>query len=99
MRRELSILGDGEAAEEIAEGAISIPEAVETAERRKQIHRHIGNLPEAYRLLIALRYQQELPYEEIASITGCPIGTVKTGLFRAKERLRKALVMEQEVIP
>jgi RNA polymerase sigma-70 factor (ECF subfamily) len=39
---------------------------------------------------VTLRFQQDLPYDEIARITGLPLGTVKTGLFRARARLREA---------
>jgi RNA polymerase sigma-70 factor (ECF subfamily) len=69
---------------------------LETSERREWLHRQIELLPEAYRLLLTLRYQQELPYEEIAAVTGQPLGTVKTGIFRAKERLRTALQAYEE---
>ena len=55
-------------------------------------------LPEQYRLLVSLRYQHELSYDEIASLVGLPIGTVKTGLFRAKARLREALSVYEEQI-
>ena len=42
-------------------------------------------------MLITLRYQHELSYEEIASTLNLPLGTVKTGIFRAKEQLRNLL--------
>ncbi|MBN1149557.1 MAG: sigma-70 family RNA polymerase sigma factor, partial [Anaerolineales bacterium] len=71
--------------------------SLEAQERRAFLHRQIDGLPESYRLLIALRYQQELSYAEIAEIVDLPLGTVKTGLFRARERLRQALqAYEQE---
>jgi len=57
----------------------------------------IEALPESYRVLVLLRYQQNLPYEEIASVLSLPLGTVKTGLFRARARLREALGAFEEV--
>ena len=69
---------------------------VETNQTRKFLHAQIDNLPESYRLLISLRYQQELSYEEIAQVLSLPLGTVKTGLFRAKERLREKLEEMEE---
>jgi RNA polymerase sigma-70 factor, ECF subfamily len=54
------------------------------------LHRQIEMLPEGYRLLVTLRFQQELSYEEIASIVSLPLGTVKVGIFRARQRLREA---------
>lgn len=58
---------------------------------RRHLHAAIDALPEAYRMLINLRHQQDLPYSEIAAITGLPLGTVKTGLHRARRRLQAAL--------
>ena len=61
-------------------------------------HQAIDHLDENYRLLISLRYQNELSYQEIATLLNLPLGTVKTGLFRAKEQLRHALETYQEPI-
>ena len=70
--------------------------SLEQNELRAHLHREIDRLPEQYRLLVSLRYQHELSYEEIASLVGLPVGTVKTGLFRAKARLRAALSVIEE---
>jgi RNA polymerase sigma-70 factor (ECF subfamily) len=45
-----------------------------------------GLRPE-YRRAIVLRYQQDLGYEEIAAITGEPVGTVKSHLHRARAEM------------
>jgi len=63
----------------------------ESNETRGYLHQAIERLDENYRLLITLRYQNELSYEEIASTLNLPLGTVKTGVFRAKAQLRNAL--------
>jgi len=47
----------------------------------------VGALPEKYRTLIVLRHMEGLSYEEIAEITGLPLGTVENRLFRARQRL------------
>jgi RNA polymerase sigma-70 factor (ECF subfamily) len=70
--------------------------ALESRELRSYLHQAIDHLDENYRLLISLRYQNELSYEEIAAMLNLPLGTVKTGLFRAKEQLRRALETYQE---
>jgi RNA polymerase sigma-70 factor (ECF subfamily) len=90
LRRELSAIGEEDILDRADHPAGAPQEGVEAAERRAWLHRQIEELPESFRLLVTLRYQQDLPYEEIASITSLPMGTVKTGLFRAKERLRSA---------
>ncbi len=48
-------------------------------------------LPEKYRAVITLYHLQGRQYDEIATVLGMPIGTVKTHLFRAKEQLRRIL--------
>ena len=96
LRREVAAIGEEDIAD-TADHRIDLPhEGLEDAERRAWLHRQIDALPESYRLLITLRYQRNLAYEEIASITSLPMGTVKTGLFRAKERLRSALGTYEE---
>ena len=51
----------------------------------------IDALPEKYRTVITLFHLQGKQYEEIATVLGLPMGTVKTHLFRAKEQLRRLL--------
>jgi RNA polymerase sigma-70 factor, ECF subfamily len=70
--------------------------AVEAAEQRRFLHCQVEALPESYRMLISLRYDQDLSYDEIATITGMPLGTVKTGLHRAHNQLRQALRQYEE---
>jgi RNA polymerase sigma-70 factor, ECF subfamily len=98
LRRSLTDLGDDVIAE-IPETDLTFDNparGVESRELRFHLHTAIENLDENYRLLISLRYQNELSYEEIASMLNLPLGTVKTGLFRAKEQLRRALEIHQE---
>ena len=64
---------------------------VESLQQRACLQRQIDELPESYKMLVILRYQQELSYEEIANVLSLPLGTVKTGLFLAKALLRQAL--------
>ena len=98
LRRSLTDLGD-DVISEIPETDLSFDNPArgfESRELRSHLHHAIENLDENYRLLISLRYQNELAYEEIASMLNLPLGTVKTGLFRAKEQLRHALEIYQE---
>lgn len=98
LRRSLDDLGD-EVISEIPETDIAFDNpsrGLEARELRSYLHRAIDELDEHYRLLISLRYQNELSYEEIAGMLNLPLGTVKTGLFRAREQLRRALERYQE---
>jgi RNA polymerase sigma-70 factor (ECF subfamily) len=90
LRRELSALGE-KALEAPDEPAREPSARLEASELRAFLHRQIDALPESYRMLITLRYQQDLSYEEIADVLSLPLGTVKTGLFRARARLREAV--------
>ena len=64
----------------------------ERNERRSEIEVVVQLLPPAYRELIVLRHSHDLSYDEIAEITGLPLGTVKNRLFRAREAMRDLLV-------
>ena len=64
----------------------------ERAERRAEIEQVVRQLPTAYRELVLLRHSHDLSYDEIAEITGLPLGTVKNRLFRAREVMRQQFV-------
>jgi RNA polymerase sigma-70 factor (ECF subfamily) len=64
----------------------------ERAERRSEIELVVQSLSPAYRELIVLRHSHDLSYDEIAEVTGLPLGTVKNRLFRAREAMRDLLV-------
>ena len=96
LRRSLNDLGD-DVMEDIPETNFDNPaREFESNENRRNLHQAIENLDEKYRLLITLRYQNELSYDEIASTLNLPLGTVKTGIYRAKEQLRKKLVQLED---
>jgi RNA polymerase sigma-70 factor (ECF subfamily) len=60
-------------------------------ERMKLLARAIENLPTHYRIMIVLRHQEDLSYEEIARVLDVPLGTVKARIHRAREMLRNLL--------
>jgi len=96
LRRSLNDLGD-DVMEDIPESHFDTPAQVyESNETKAQLHEAIDMLDANYKLLINLRYQDELSYDEIASTLNLPLGTVKTGIFRAKEQLRKLLAHLEE---
>lgn len=55
------------------------------SERLRQM---VASLPDKARMVVVLRYQEELELEEIAGVLGIPIGTVKSQLQRALALLR-----------
>ena len=51
----------------------------------------VDRIPLKFKEVILLRYIQELKYEEIADISGLPVGTVKNRIFKAKEILKQEI--------
>ena len=64
----------------------------EKAERRAEIESVVRGLPVAYRELVLLRHSHDMSYEEIAEVTGLPLGTIKNRLFRAREAMRQQFI-------
>ena len=75
------------------------PEDMVIAKEKIQLMRDlVERLKPHYRLLVEMRYFQELSYEEIAVKLDLPLGTVKAQLFRAREFLYNILKDSQETI-
>ncbi|MDF2892015.1 MAG: subfamily polymerase sigma-24 factor [Clostridia bacterium] len=64
---------------------------VEKHDMARIIKQHINSLPEKQRMVIILRYYEDLSYEEISDLLKLPLGTVKTDLYRAKNALKGRL--------
>ena len=84
---------DGRTYEKPLASAAPTPEQEsERRERRAEIEEVVQALPPAYRELIVLRHAHDFSYDEIAEVTGLPLGTVKNRIFRAREAMRGQLV-------
>ena len=62
-----------------------------TDEIRSTVNAAIDALPEDLRTAIVLRELEGLSYEEIAAAMGCPVGTVRSRIFRAREAIDRRL--------
>jgi RNA polymerase sigma-70 factor (ECF subfamily) len=62
-----------------------------TEEIRRTVDAAIEALPEELRTAIMLRELDGLSYEEIAATMDCPVGTVRSRIFRAREAIDKRL--------
>ncbi len=62
-----------------------------SAETRAELERALRRLAPAARAILVLRYQQQLSYDEIATVIGKPVTTVTNRLFEAKRDLALAL--------
>jgi len=62
-----------------------------SGEIRVDLGRVLAELPEEFRTVLLLAEVEGIPLKDVADIMGCPVGTVKSRIFRAKERLRGLL--------
>ena len=76
----LDVPGQGDAAEEYAAGAAI-----------RQLREALAALPPRHREMFLLRERDGLSYKEIAAALDCPIGSVMSGLARAREKLMQAV--------
>ncbi len=63
-------------------------EVTSHAEEERRAQDLIDSLPEHYRIVVLLRHQQDLSYEEIAEALNLPLGTVKARIHRARALLK-----------
>ena len=89
---ELEDEENGTFVNEISDSTYDPVEIYERAELRQVIRTGIDALPETYKQIILLRDIAGLSYEEIADTLQIEIGTVKSRLSRARERLRNYLL-------
>lgn len=87
---------DSEEAESFEEASglrdINTPEAqLMTKQIAQTVNATIDSLPEELKTAITLREIDGLSYEEIAQIMNCPIGTVRSRIFRAREAVAEKL--------
>ncbi len=62
-----------------------------TSQIEETVFTAIQNLPDDLKTAITLREIEGLSYEEIADVMGCPVGTVRSRIFRAREAIDKEL--------
>ena len=87
---------DAEDAVQIEAGAAmretGTPEAnALTRELAETVTRAVDNLPEDLKMAITLREIEGLSYDEIAEVMACPIGTVRSRIFRARDAIDREL--------
>jgi len=90
---DLDLQGNDESTDMVAR--LKDPETPEglalTEEIRTTVNAAIGALPEDLRTAIVLRELEGMSYEEIATAMDCPVGTVRSRIFRAREAIDRQL--------
>jgi RNA polymerase sigma-70 factor, ECF subfamily len=82
-----AIIDDQETIERLPDGFAEL----DAREREAAMHEALAQLPHEFREVIVLVEFEEFSYEEAAATIGCPIGTVRSRLSRAKARLKDEL--------
>ena len=90
---ELDLQGNDESSDMVSR--LKDPETPEglalTEEIRDTVNHAIEELPEDLRTAIVLRELEGMSYEEIAASMDCPVGTVRSRIFRAREAIDRRL--------
>jgi len=73
------------------ENASVVLDAIVSAENARFIQLCMEKLSDAHRQVVHLTFFEDFSYPEIAQILNCPLGTVKTRMFHAKQLLKKCL--------
>jgi RNA polymerase sigma-70 factor (ECF subfamily) len=76
---------------ELVSSAAGATVQVERAQLQEALEARMLELPAGDRAILTLHYQEGRSYEEIAAILDLKMGTVKTHLFRAREKLRNTM--------
>ncbi len=66
-------------------------EQVLAGEQSAQMARILARIPAAYREVLLLRFQEDLGLDEMATIVGAPLSTVKSRLYRGLDSLRQQI--------
>jgi RNA polymerase sigma-70 factor (ECF subfamily) len=83
--------------EDILVSEDDVEDEIMNLEIKDIIKNNLKEIPDKYRIIIVLRYYENLDYNEIAKLLDKPLGTVKTELYRAKALLRNKLKAVMEV--
>jgi RNA polymerase sigma factor (sigma-70 family) len=76
---------------DVADPGLGPDEITSRSEEERNANELIQSLPNHYRIVVVLRHQQDLSYEEIAEALNLPLGTVKARIHRAREILKTRL--------
>jgi RNA polymerase sigma-70 factor (ECF subfamily) len=66
-------------------------EQVLQAEQKSSVQQSLEKVPAIYREVLVLRFQEEMQLDEIAGVTGAPISTVKSRLYRGLDALKNTM--------
>ena len=77
--------------EEMIDNTILPDKEAELESDLKQVQKALQQLPELDRTVLIMRAEDEMPYRDIAQITGLSISAIKVKVFRARAKINKLL--------
>jgi RNA polymerase sigma-70 factor (ECF subfamily) len=80
---------EGDIQRQLPAGTVKPDREMETKEMMATLEEAITSLPEHYRIIVVLRHQEQMSYEEIAENLGIPLGTVKARIHRARNMIKE----------
>jgi RNA polymerase sigma-70 factor (ECF subfamily) len=89
VRREMG--SEEEQTLELEDPGLRPDDLAARAEEERHTGELVDSLPPHYRIVVVLRHQQDLSYEEIAEVLHLPLGTVKARIHRARALLKERL--------
>jgi len=81
---------------EEVELAVNEPEPEFSAEDARRVHAALDKLSPEHREVLLLRFMEQMSYDDVAQVTGCPAGTVRSRIHNAKRGLREILRHEEQ---
>jgi RNA polymerase sigma-70 factor, ECF subfamily len=95
---------DAEEAENFSDATqlrdLSTPETIlQSKQIAETVNQAMSDLPDELRVAITLREMDGMSYDEIAEQMGCPIGTVRSRIFRAREAISARLRPMLDIAP
>jgi RNA polymerase sigma factor (sigma-70 family) len=84
---------------EVEDPGLKPDEVTTRLEEEQRTEALIQSLPPHYRIVVMLRHQQDLSYDEIAEALHLPLGTVKARIHRAREMLKGRIERSRDTTP
>ena len=81
---------------EIEDTQLSSEDVLAAAQDAKMLRNALSELSDVHRRVLHLSFFENLKYEEIAKIEGCPVGTIKTRIMHAKKKLLYVIQKNQK---
>lgn len=95
-RQRLEVIEGGRGAESVPEPRGDLEAEIVERGFDDEVERALASLPQEWREVLLLREVEDLSYEEIAELKGCPVGTVRSRLSRARGALLERLSERRE---